>query len=615
MNNPPINPFNELYVTETIAPEEFVRLFSPFLIKHALALFQPGNIVVKGVQGSGKSMLLNLLRPEIRIAYKKQGLDLPIVPKKLDQFIGAGINLTRSVAHDFGQRIIEVDSSTDIVTLPLYFADFFNYWVVLDILNSIGKLSRECRGEIGLEMGLRTNNKCLDTFATNLAADPCWFGYLNEVKDYLSLTGKIVERIAAYRSFLNFNIDTLPDEIKRTKTTVGEPISKAIKSLWQTSVVSQSVSFFIRIDQYEELCRLEDRGFSFGLKFREIINKAIGMRDPNVSYRIGSRRYAWDNALGVYGTTSVLELERDYKEVDIDMILRRRENRRTWVFPGFAEDVFDRRLENADFEGSKKALLKVLGNGLTPDEKARRYASTSPEKLVLGEGWQAGIRKLFTEIAMENPLSAKLGEAWIRQRKNAGSASLLHAKPWEKNVWWKKERIQQALMQIASLCRQRMLWAGRDEVLALSGGNILVFVSLCQHIWAAWIQSVRGNKDITMDSNSVPSIDAAVQTVGIHLASTQWYHKIPEKTYRSHTRQRFVARIGRLFRSQLITDKNMSYPGHNGFSVKIEDLKNSPDIYEFLLTAVDYGDLFDAPHTTKTRDRKDRIKWYLNPIL
>src|SRR5205823_971259 len=111
----------EPYIAETVPPEQFVSLFSPFLVKDVqdgLALFQPGNVILKGVQGSGKSMLLNLLKPEFRIAYKKAGEEMPI-PRKLSRFIGAGINLTRSVAIDFGQRTIEPDHFDDMQSLPI----------------------------------------------------------------------------------------------------------------------------------------------------------------------------------------------------------------------------------------------------------------------------------------------------------------------------------------------------------------------------------------------------------------------------------------------------------------------------------------------------------------
>src|SRR5882757_7560716 len=99
------NPFFELYVGDRISSEEFVTVFSPFLIDHAEALFLPGNVVVTGIQGSGKSMLLSLLKPGVRLQYCNAGKDFP-VPKRLQKFIGAGINLTHSNAIDFGNRRI-----------------------------------------------------------------------------------------------------------------------------------------------------------------------------------------------------------------------------------------------------------------------------------------------------------------------------------------------------------------------------------------------------------------------------------------------------------------------------------------------------------------------------
>src|ERR1700683_3340022 len=103
-----VNPFFELYVGDRLSSSEFVNIFSPFLVGHAEALFLPGNIVVKGVQGSGKSMLLSLLKPEVRMEYARAGAEFP-VPKSINNFIGAGINLAHSNAIDFGYRAISSD--------------------------------------------------------------------------------------------------------------------------------------------------------------------------------------------------------------------------------------------------------------------------------------------------------------------------------------------------------------------------------------------------------------------------------------------------------------------------------------------------------------------------
>ena len=65
------NPFNNLYYTESLSASHFVKIFSPALLSEARTheLFQPGSVVLTGLQGSGKSALLNLLKPDVLIAY------------------------------------------------------------------------------------------------------------------------------------------------------------------------------------------------------------------------------------------------------------------------------------------------------------------------------------------------------------------------------------------------------------------------------------------------------------------------------------------------------------------------------------------------------------------
>ena len=79
------------------------KLFSPVLALETQthALFQPGNVVLTGLQGSGKTALLNLLRPDVMIAYRRLEAEWPL-PDNLSKFVAAGINLNSSKARDFG---------------------------------------------------------------------------------------------------------------------------------------------------------------------------------------------------------------------------------------------------------------------------------------------------------------------------------------------------------------------------------------------------------------------------------------------------------------------------------------------------------------------------------
>lgn len=621
------NPFEELYVSETIPPREFVQLFSDFLVPHALPLFQPGNVVLRGIQGSGKSMLLSLLKPSIRAAYAEADVPFP-VPTEHSRFVGAGINLRRSGAINFGQRPMEADPEQDAQQFPLYFGDFLNYWIVADLLEALQVFAVRADGKIARELGLNMSRQTLDEFAVSLAGDQCWFGALEDVKTIDALLASLRLRLRAYLTFLNYNSDDLQRRIRATKTIVGAPISAAARHLRETGVLPSNVSVFIQVDQYEELTHLAQVHGDLGGAYRRIVNRALGQRDQHVSYRIGARRWAWPEELVMFGTSALLEREREYTEVNLDEILRRRENAKTYIFPRFAEDVMFRRLRFANFDTEHiqgPLLRRVFGDRLAPDERARMYvrqnAGCAPDRIVNVSDLPPSWKNFLLHEAEADPLSARLAEAWSRQERGQ---RLVHGPPqrdgrtgklpWERE-YWRKERREQALMQLAAGCGQRMIWAGADDILALCGGNILIFVSMCRQIWSAHIRSLRDTStEGELGPLPVPSVNQQVQSVGIEDASLHWYRKTPEQPG-GHTRQRFLDVIARVFQRKLLDDRAMSYPGHNGFSLAVADLEADPVVRGFLRDAVDYGDLVEVPHTTKEKDRRPRFKWYLKPVL
>ena len=612
----PINPFHELYVTETARPEEFVELFSPVLVPHALLLFQTGNVVLRGTQGSGKSMLLNLLRPEIRRAYNEAGQTFP-VPPKLSQFISAGINLTKSGILDIGQRPITKNSEDDERLFPLFFADFLNYWIVRDILRTLETV--ESAPDLFSYVAFKNKEK----FAELLSSAECWFGYLEKAKGFDALLHAIDHRIQSYRAFHLANTSALPDSLIETKTTIGEPISQAVQCLWQSGTLSQRVPVFVRIDQHEVLSRSDDLRPTIGIEYRRIINKAFSRRDPRVSYRLGTRRYAWGDDLSVFGTGTPLEILRDYRVVDIDYLLTRKEDRSTWMFPRFAEDIFARRLRHAKLHTKAKSpLQQVFGSSPKPFKAAKDYVgtSTADRGLKIEDAWTDEWKNFIRQLFLTDPLAAKLVEAWLRQkgpggRPNAEVAHVPRKRPWPwDRAYWKKERLRQALFQLAARCAQRPLWYGRENFLSLCADGTLIFVSVCQHVWDAFLRSQLGVSDSEQIDPTEEGIPPGIQALGITSASSYWYEKIVEQSGGGE-RRRFIDFLGRHFYSSLMNDRAMSYPGHNGFSLPNHDLESDFEVARFLNDAADYGDLQNAPHTTKSKGGEQRTKWYLNPIL
>lgn len=611
-----VNPFLELYLTEGIAAEQFAQLFSPVLARESEThtLFQPGNIVLVGLQGSGKTALLNLMRPEVMITYRKLAdSDWPL-PKEISRFVSAGINLNLSKARDFGQRRASGEES-DVTTDALLFGDFLNYWVVDDLLDSIEVLAGDSETQIYRELEINADSSRLNKFAKELALHSCWFGALKDIRSYEQLRNSIANRIIEYRSYLNFNSE-LPDCIVRSKTSAGEPIAVMAERLKQFGILRTDTPVLIRIDQFEDLMGIErDASDVTGTAFRQIVMKMISERDSRVSYRVGARSYALYPDWQVFGTGTAAEELRNFKILDIGELLRGREARRS-LFKNFCEDVLRRRLEVSKTE-IPRPLSYVFGGPEKPSDRAKQYVKTKKTNVVTSKAHLP--RKMLdylTRLASVDPLSARLGEAWLLQQLNKRESKInletVEQQPWNSSSrrWWKKERIQQALLQIAASQRQRMMWYGSSDISALSGRNILVFLSICQFIWAEYLRS---NPE---QSNEIPhAITPEIQNMGIHETSSYWYRKIRADPDGGDDRYRFVGAVGTDLRNHLRADRRMSYPGANGFSLSEAELEKNRDVQEFLNKCISFGVLEWFRHTPKSPGRGQSSKWYLFSIL
>lgn len=621
------NPFHDLYLSEAITEDALVDLFSPIIVEHARLIFEPGNVVIRGLQGTGKTMLLNLLRPDARLAYLRAKIDFP-VPAASAKFIGAGINLRKCGALEFAQHLEQGADVRTVQNLQLLFADFVNYWVVMDLIATVKKFSACNNKQLLTSIGLNPDLARLDRFAAALSADDCWFGALVGVASIQDLEQRITQRISEYRRFLNLNSLELPAEIRDSKTVIGDPIMKCVESLKSCGVIEDDTKVFVRIDQFEQLATLNVVGTQYGAGCQELIHKALSARDGRVSYRIGTRSNGWPVPPRIYRTEDVLELKRDFDMVVMEEIFRRRENSRTWIFPKFARDIFERRLKVSEYGRKKSAseltISVALGQSLPPSEAANLYVSTPAGRNGLirravnslppdiTEEWKTYI----VELGANDLLEGWMACAWVRQKsvsrkgvRPLGSPPSDGDRPWSGQPYWYKERAHHALMQIASENRQALNWSGEADALNLSGGQILVFLFLMQHIWDAWLRDIRNvrSSDIRFP------IDSEVQSQGVIEASIEWRTKQIEGP-NAFQRKKFIDALGEHFYVQLTKDKAMSYPGWNGFSIENGDLLSNPDVARFLDDATSYGDLYATSHTSKKRGER-RTKYYLDPIL
>lgn len=608
------NPFFELYVGDRFTSREFVTIFSDYLVPHALPIFIPGNVVVTGIQGSGKTMLLGLLDPQVRYQYEAEGEEFP-VPTNRRKFLSASVNIAHQNAIDFGSRkhIDEEPEETEFL-----FADFLNYLIVQDFLKSL-KFIAEGPANIRTEVGLNVGGNKINDVGPLLSNLPIWEGWLGDCGTFEELTSAIENRIRLYRRYLHRKDRELDESIKETRTQIGHPIRDCIIQLKSAGVIDQDTNVFVDIDQYEELGNISTRNTrGKSVDYRAVINRALAARDGTVSYRIGARGHTWRRHGKIQGTEARLEEERDYKYVDLDLLLKRKEDQTIDIFPDFANDVFIRRLK---FSGYREDLLtgndkleEVYGPQLTATERVRRLNIREPARILkLPNEWRPETKKALNELATEDLLSAKLGEIWIRQKGDVYDLDCPKGKlPWEVKSYWKKERREAAALQIASQAQQRPYWCGAQEIIGLSGGNILVFLSLNQFIWDTWIQYAGDESEVR---SALPKIAEIVQSIGILKASNFWIEKMAQETGRSSERLQFVNLVAEKLASRLFADDKLSNPGHTGFSLVEQEMKQFPQILRFLEELSDYGNMLMLDHTTKNRDRKHRKKFYFHPVF
>lgn len=615
-------------MTERVNELDFPAFFSPTLIPLVLPLFQPGNVMLSGTQGTGKTMLLALLDSQIRLAFWNDRQNPFPVEPEFCKFVGANINLSTSKVLKFNERKFSREPQENIARSKAIFSDYFNCWIVRDLFESIQTLQKKAPSNRLNECGLNLDSKSLNAAVAILAKTEELSGLIPRAKDVASAIELLSKRLRTYLDFINFKIDEIPKRLWTTITGIGEPVSKTMEALKSCNVLELNTEVFVTVDQCEELLRLEQadsEAEEYG-RFRSVLDKIISSREKGVSYRLGTRPSA------VWKGKS--EEVRDYVRVDLDKIFEQSEHRKS-LFSNFANDVFCRRLfqNQEDIDNKSDALKEFFGTSSTARKRAQTCAPANrPERtLRLGKDWPKNITVQLETIAKVDVLSAKLGAALYRQtinrlRKDSGipaeerrraERELIEfnqgACPWKNadRKWWRKERIGQAVLQIASANSQRIPYYGKRDVIALSGRNILVFVLICQKIWEKWLQHTNANSTET----TVPRpFDQWRQDEGIRAASETWHRKIPTAP-NGDTVQRLIDELGSRLYQQLRDDKPMSYPGANGISLRNVELENEPKIRELLDLATAEGFLQETRHTPKDKTRGQSQKWYTHPIL
>lgn len=614
------NPFRDALVTELLEDVDLYRdMFSDsILVGQACNVFQPGNTVVLGPLGCGKSMILNLTRLRV-LAHLSLSKDTwpKFLTEEVPPFFGISINLTRASFYTFGRRSISeaMNRNHDPLLDTSAAADFLSHFLFAEFIKGIKILKNKNFEQLRQWFGF--SNKIFegDTIPKQIAKWPCWKGYYAGCKDWNALKIKCQLRLETWRRFLNTDIDEIPKNIWTLKAQPDQTLHSIGNLVRRLSGNRKSTSLFVYIDQYEVLIELNR---SHGTELQRLVNTLIKSRDPVVFYKIGARTYDWGQELRVTGAESCIEVQRDYTIVNLTDVLVRTEDRRGYLYPDFAIDVACRRLKTLHgLECTAKDFKEVFGKW-NAFEEAKLYFSKK-------ENLQKTIQKIPGRIKNEiiricgkhaSPLELRLASAWALQKlqRNQDEVSIcerLKDKPWLENKWWLKERKEIGLVQIASHSNQQRRYYGWDTICYLSGGNITVFLMICSEIW-----DVSARQGIHLLANS--PLDPRIQSEGVLKTSDKWRERDRNEVRGGH-RYNVVNRIGMAISKSIRGDLALSNPGHTGFSLSEDELYREIEINykvrKFLEDAVSWTIIEERRHRSKNEKDSTRRKYYLHPIL
>ena len=231
------NPFHDLWLTEILSPIDFVRMFSPKIVEFAEDLFGTGNVIIRGRQGSGKSMLLRLLDTKTRVAYAQAGENCPIPDNR--PFISGSVNLTRSNVSSMSGRLSKSPDRKEKLWAARTFADFLNYSLASNLLQGLMSLAEAQKSDTNLIQILPVNlseDSQLE-LVHRISTDSTWYGALEGCGQLSEVISRLSDRISEYLGYFNFNKDKLDPFTENSKTEIGKPISKLADSLRESRVL------------------------------------------------------------------------------------------------------------------------------------------------------------------------------------------------------------------------------------------------------------------------------------------------------------------------------------------------------------------------------------------
>lgn len=517
-------------------------------------------IVIEGVRGTGKTMILKYLSYPVQKDLIK---DLSL-EDKWKYFETRSVGIYFRYKDDFCNMFNGLDC--DSQDKERIFRRYYELFIVRQILETLDDFYKE-QGNAVVEDVVCSYFK--------ISTRP-----LKSVHDYINSLLKKLDDVVN---------SSIYDETWRDKIMPmlgnGNMVVELIQTITNQCPGWEKIMFVILLDEYENL----------GM-FQTMVNTLIKQVDDttNLTYRLGMRPAGMDN-------NNKTNVANESLQVDRDFFLRRLEYENFQKYKQFALNISQKRLESVDVfrENNLCDINSILGKKEDFDAEANAVANgTKHFKLISNRFSDDMMEDVIKELScdeklmeMYNIIRVKRGEDYkktgklcrqYQQLRNTGK--LEAAEELRKYRLDYSDKYRVALLYILlTLYNEPKMYYSVNTFLRLSSGSINDFISLCRNVFKHMNEAMLG------ELKNGKSISAKIQTYASVDTAEDQRRKVAMSNRYGKEMYTFIDNMGSIF-EKYHRDLDAKYPETNQFAFENEnEIRNDDELNAYLVELINSG--------------------------
>jgi len=517
-------------------------------------------IVIEGVRGTGKTMILKYLSYSIQ----KDSVKKLSLKNRLQYFEKKSIGVYFRYKDDFCNMFNSLDC--DNQEKQRIFTHYYELFIIRQII------------EILEDIYHGQNEHLVESV----------------VCSFLGISKRTLEEVYKYINALIHQTDdiinlSVCDETWKDKIMPlirkGNMIAEFINIINNQLAGWDNILFSILLDEYENL----------GM-FQPLINTLIKQVDDttNLTYRLGMRPAGMDN-----NKTNVAG---ERLQVDRDFLLRRLEYESIREYKQFAIDISRRRLESVDVfrENGLCDINKILGKSENFDAEAEKVVKNGTKhfKVIKSSFSKESMDDVIRELSCEDKLMEmynvlrvlrgedykKTGELCRRYRELNKKTDAVYDVELNKYYQDYSNKYRVALLYILlTIYGERKSYYSVNTFLRLSNGSIDAFIALCRNVFKHM------NNKMLEDLQKGEYISAQIQTYASIDTAEDQRRKVSMSNRYGIQMYTFIDNMGGIF-EEYHRDLEARYPETNQFAFSDEnEIRNDENLNSYLVELINSG--------------------------